>query len=210
MEAPATRRLRRCAAHLRPSTSALAPLPASAAGGTAAPIVATQLPHLSARAGHSAGRLFELRRQSFEEQGFVIIDDFEGHALLPALTAAARRMTAAVNAKSSAAADPTAGYVHRTSAHRGESRGEGWTGASHIFTDEEPWAIRGTLHPLWDVPCFAAFLGSEAVLNFVSGWSGGKLARSELGLCDATLFVNPHEADFSEGWHRDARWPVHL
>jgi hypothetical protein len=150
-------------------------------------------------------KLFELRRTYFEANGFVIIDDFQGHPLLPELTAAARRITAQVNA-TTPDLDPTTAYVHRTSPFRGESRDRGWTGYHHVFTKEEAWAVRGALHPAWKSPCFAQFLGSEEVLAFVDGWSNGQLQRDALGMCDATLFVNPSEGDFSEGWHRDARW----
>ena len=91
----------------------------------------------------------------------------------------------------------------------GESRGEQWTGAQHTFRGEEAWAIRGALHPDWqefvaDQPVFAEFLSSPETVEFIGRWAG--LSPELLTMSDATLFVNPREADFSEGWHRDTRW----
>ena len=159
--AAAIERLRRCKDHLR-GRAALSAVgaPPFAAGGSSPAAVSKQLPHLSIRAGHSAERLFELRRRSFDEQGFVIVDDFQEHPLLPALTAAARRITAAA-VESAAAVDPATAYVHRASPFRGESRGVGWTGATHVFQAEQAWAIRGALHPAWAAPSFAEFLGQR-------------------------------------------------
>ena len=170
-------------------------------------------PKLSVRAGHAPEVLCALRRASFEEQGFVIVDDFEGHPLLPRMLAAAREITALANNSScSAAWDPAVSYVHRTSALRGESRlgRPQWTGGSNVFSRAEAWAVRGLLHPAWraegvdDQPVFAEFLASEAVLGFVHQWCG--MGTDDLGLMDATVFCSPPEADFSEGWHRDVRW----
>ena len=79
----------------------------------------------------------------------MIIDDFEEHPLLERLTAASRTMTALCNAKVPISLDSSKGYVHRTSAMRGESRGAQWTGKEHTFKAEEAWAIRGCLHPAW-------------------------------------------------------------
>ena len=216
LEPAADGRLRHCVEHLAPCGAASRPAPAAAgaedatacaaAAAAAAGAVVTIDPNLSIRAGHSVQRLFELRRQRFARDGFLIVDDFQSHPLLPQLASAARCITAQVNASDAAAVDPTTAYMHRTSPHRGESRSPQWTGAEHVFTRAEAWAIRGALHPVWQTPCFAEFLGSPAVLAFVRRWSGGALDAGQLGLPDATLFVNPQEGDFSEGWHRDVRW----
>ena len=130
--------------------------------------------------------------------------------MLPRLASAGRLAVALASSNQprgvgNPAFDPTQSYVHRTSALRGESRAPQWTGGASVFAAEEAWAIRGLLHPAWrDQPLFTAFLGCPEVELFVRSWSS--LPRDNLGLGDAALFVNPREADFSEGWHRDVRW----
>ena len=64
----------------------------------------------------------QLRLRCLEEHGFVIIDDFESHPLLPRLQAASRSITALSNAKIPLSLDATRSYVHRASEKRGESR----------------------------------------------------------------------------------------
>jgi hypothetical protein len=167
-------------------------------------------PQLSVNSGHSPDVLLERRLRCLAEYGFVIIDDFESHPLLPRLEQASRSIHALCNAKIPLSLDTSRTYVHRVSEQRGESRGEQWTGTQHTFRGEEAWAIRGLLHPDWrefvpDQPVFAEFLSSPETLEFVNRWTG-LTPQSPLAMSDATLFVNPREADFSEGWHRDTRW----
>ena len=123
------------------------------------------------------------------------------------LTAASRTMTALCNAKVPISLDSSKGYVHRTSAMRGESRGAQWTGKEHTFKAEEAWAIRGCLHPAWreyieDQSVFAEWFCHPETLDFLRRWSGVSPEKDPMTMCDATLFVNPREAHFSEGWHR--------
>ena len=167
-------------------------------------------PDLSVNAGHSPEELLKRRLRCLADHGFVIIDDFETHPLLPRLEQASRSIHALCDAKVPLSLDTSRTYVHRVSEKRGESRGEQWTGTQHTFRGEEAWAIRGVLHPDWreyvsDQPVFAEFLTSPETLDFVERWSG-LTPQSPLAMSDATLFVNPREADFSEGWHRDTRW----
>lgn len=143
----------------------------------------------------------------WRKSGFVIIDDFVDHPLLPQMEAAARSITALCNAKVDLSLDTSRSYVHRASEQRGESRGTQWTGTPHVFRGEEAWAIRGLLHPDWKEfvelqPVFAEFLSSPEVLSFLRHWSD--LTPEQLTMTDATLFVNPREAHFSEGWYTDA------
>jgi hypothetical protein len=66
------------------------------------------------------------------------------------------------------------------------------------------------LHPAWravlpDQRVFSEFLCHAASWAFLRSWAPG-LRKQDLALPDVTLFVNPREGDFSEGWHRDTRW----
>ena len=49
---------------------------------------------------------------------------------------------------------------------------------------------------------FLEYLGLPTIMNTAQRFLGGQ----EMQLGDAAPFVNPTEADFSIGWHRDAQW----
>ena len=189
--------------------------------------------------------LRERRLAHLDAHGYVIIDDLGGHPLLDRMEAAARELVRLSNSKAPVSLDTSCGYVHRTSALRGESKPPLWCAAKRSerrtqscarvvrslaltllptrrssrgseaagrpFSHEEAWAIRGALHPAWravvpDQGVFCEFLSSPESFEFLERWSPGLTARpEELGLPDCTLFVNPRESDFSEGWHRDTR-----
>ena len=176
----ATRRLAAVAQHVATTTTAQRLAPAAATTTTtAANVVATLCfgadglvemdPDLSVAAGHAPEELLRRRLASFEEHGFVIIDDFERHPLLPRMAAAARSVHALANAKVPLSLDSSRTYVHRASQQRGESKDEQWTGTPHVFQGEEAWAIRGILHPDWreylgdEQQLWSDFLGSDQV-----------------------------------------------
>ena len=168
-------------------------------------------PSLSRHSGRTFEELLELRLRSLDERGFVVIDDLEEHPLLGRLEAAARAMREVADAKVPISLDSSLGYVHRTSALRGESKSPSWTGGRHMFKREEAWALRGGLHPAWeavlpDQAVFGEFLCSYFSLEWLRRWTKGELTPGRIALPDVTFFVNPREADFSEGWHRDTTW----
>ncbi len=69
------------------------------------------------------------RLAHLEEHGFVIITDFVGNPFIPILREAGRRVTEACSPDHSySKIDCSKGYVHRAK-------------------DDEPWAIRGIIHP---------------------------------------------------------------
>ena len=144
-----------------------------------------------------SSRVLSRRLACFEEHGFVIIDDFENHPLLPRMAAAGRSVHALSNAKVPLSLDTRRTYVHRASEMRGESKDAQWTGTPHVttphpkkldsrdavvrdsarlqvFKGEEAWAIRGILHPDWreylgdEQEVWSEFLGSEQVLLPIS------------------------------------------
>jgi hypothetical protein len=168
-------------------------------------------PELSRHSGRPFGELLEMRLRKLDEEGFVVIDDLEEHPLLGRLEAAARAMREIADAKAPISMDSALGYIHRTSALRNESTPPSWTGAAHCFQREEAWAMRGCLHPAWarvlaDQAVFGEFLCCPFTLDFVRRWTKGELVPGSIALPDVTFFVNPREADFSEGWHRDTTW----
>lgn len=61
----------------------------------------------------------------------------------------------------------TAGYIHRG------------------VEDDSTGAIRGLYHPAFRAPCFAEFMSSPEVLDFVRAWSG--LEKEDLGFSSAPL-----------------------
>jgi hypothetical protein len=143
--------------------------------------------------------------EALERVGWTVVDDFVGSQFLPELLAASRRVIAAANNTSFKSAGSCPTYVHRASSCRKESADRPqWSGKSHTFVEEEAWAIRGLIHPAWHEPIFAEFCASDEVLAFVRRWTGCE--KEELTHGDPTLFCAPTEGDFSEGYHRDARW----
>ena len=122
-----------------------------------------------------------------EEHSFVIINDFVGNPWIPILREAGRRLTEACAPDHGySRIDSSKGYVHRTG-------------------NDEPWAIRGLIHPAFGEPDFAAFHGSEDLLSFVDSWCGG-LAREDLVLAGMLLWCNPRQKEHALGWHRDVTW----
>ncbi|MEE2658851.1 MAG: phytanoyl-CoA dioxygenase family protein [Candidatus Latescibacterota bacterium] len=127
------------------------------------------------------------RLSHLEEHGFVIIDDFVDSPWIPTLRAAGRRVTeACVPEKGYSVIDCSKGYVHRTG-------------------DQEPWAIRGLIHPDFGEPSFAQFHGSDEFLGFVASWCDG-LKPEELTLSGMLLWCNPRQKENVLGWHRDVTW----
>ena len=121
-----------------------------------------------------------------EEHGFVIITDFVGNPWIPILREAGRRVTEACAPEHGySKIDCSKGYVHRAKA-------------------DEPWAIRGLIHPAFGEPCFAEFLGSSDFLDFVRSWCG--LQPHELEMSAMLLWCNPRRNEHKLGWHRDATW----
>jgi hypothetical protein len=142
---------------------------------------AEALPELAAP-GCTPERLAHL-----EEQGFVIITDFVGHPFIPILREAGRRVTEACAPEHGyRQIDGSKGYVHRAA-------------------EEEPWAIRGLIHPAFGEPCFAKFHGSPDFLSFVHSWCHG-LRPEEMTLSGLLLWCNPRRNEHALSWHRDVTW----
>ena len=113
-----------------------------------APAFADFKPELSAP-GSTPERLEHLR-----EHGFVIINDFVDNSWIPMLREAGRRVTQACAPENCYdIIDCSKGYVHRGG-------------------ENEPWAIRGILHPAFQEPVFAEFYGSPDFTGFVQSWCG--------------------------------------
>lgn len=132
--------------------------------------------------GATPERLAHLR-----EHGFVIINDFAGSPWIPVLREAGRRLTEAVRPEHGySRIDSSKGYVHRA-------------------REEEPWAIRGLIHPAFGEPDFAEFHGSPEALAFVASWCRG-LGPEEMAMGGMLLWCNPRGYENKLGWHRDATW----
>ena len=111
-----------------------------AAGTYRATAFADAKPELAAP-GATQERLEHLR-----EHGFVIVTDFVDSPWIPILREAGRRVTeACAPANGYRKIDCSKGYVHRTG-------------------DDEPWAIRGLLHPASRSPALpsSSVLGSSS------------------------------------------------
>ena len=77
-------------------------------------------------------------------------------------------------------------------------------------------AIRGLYHPAFNAPCFAEFMSSPAMLDFVRWWTG--LEKEHLVFASAPLIfcsgnspaaldsLRENWAPGGGGWHRDGRW----
>ena len=136
---------------------------------------------------HAAPGLTRERLAHLEEHGFVIIDDFAGSPWIARLREAGRRLTAAcAPGVGYDRIDTSKGYVHRTG-------------------DDEPWAIRGIIHPAFEEPVFAEFGGSDEFFGFCSAWCKG-LRREDVVLSHWLLWCNPRRQDHALGWHRDLSW----
>ncbi len=146
-----------------------------------APAFADSKPELAAP-GATPERLAHL-----EEHGFVIITDFVGNSMIPILCEAGRRVTEECSPDHGySKIDCSKGYVHRA-------------------RDDEPWAIRGLIHPAFGEPSFAEFLGSPDFLRFVHSWCGG-LRPEDMGMGGMLLWCNPRLHETGPSWHRDVTW----
>ena len=122
-----------------------------------------------------------------QEQGFVIITDFVGSPWIPVLREAGRRVTEACAPENGYdRIDCSKGYVHRA-------------------REEEPWAIRGLIHPAFGEPDFAGFHGSPEFLGFVESWCKG-LRPEDMVMSGMLLWCNPRRNESGPSWHRDVTW----
>ena len=122
-----------------------------------------------------------------EENGYLIINDFVDNPWIPILREAGRRLTEACAPEHGYdKIDCSKGYVHRAK-------------------ENEPWAIRGLIHPAFGEPCFADFHGSTDLLDFVSSWCGG-VQPEDLVMGGMLLWCNPRKNEHKLSWHRDVTW----
>ncbi len=127
------------------------------------------------------------RLAHLKEHGFVIIADFVGNPFIPVLREAGRRVTEACSPENGyGKIDCSKGYVHRAK-------------------EDEPWAIRGIIHPAFKEPVFAEFLGSPDFMSFVDSWCGG-LQPEDLVMIAILLWCNPRRNENKLSWHRDVKW----
>lgn len=136
---------------------------------------------------HSAPGATPERLEHLKEHGFVIINDFVDNPWIPILREAGRRVTeGCAPANKYDVIDCSKGFVHRTG-------------------QEEPWAIRGIIHPAFGEPSFNDFHGSTEFLDFVSNWCQG-LQPEDLTFRGTLLWANPRTHENKLGWHRDETW----
>lgn len=147
-----------------------------------AAIFADSKPELSG-SGATPERLAHLK-----EHGFVIIDDFVDNVWIPKLREAGRRVTeACAPEKVYDIIDCSKGYVHREKG-------------------DEPWAIRGLVHPAFGEPEFAEFHGSDDFLDFVDAWCVDGFNPDDAVLGGLLLWCNPRKRENQLSWHRDTTW----
>ena len=147
-----------------------------------APAFADALPELSAP-GATPERLAYLA-----EHGFVIINDFVDNPWIPTLRDAGRRVTEACAPENGySKIDCSKGYIHRAAG-------------------DEPWALRGLVHPAFGEPSFAEFHGSDELLHFVDSWCVDGLKPEDTVFAGLLLWCNPRKKEHALGWHRDATW----
>ncbi len=136
---------------------------------------------------HAAPGLTPERLAHLDEHGFVIINDFVNSPWIAKLREAGRRLTAACAPDIGYdRIDTSKGYVHRTDG-------------------DEPWAIRGIIHPAFGEPVFAEFHGSDEFFDFCSSWCGG-IQREDVVMGHTLMWCNARKADNVLGWHRDLSW----
>jgi hypothetical protein len=146
-----------------------------------APAFADALPE------HAAPGATEERLAHLQAHGFVIISDFVDSSWIPLLREAGRRVTEACAPELGySKLDSSKGYVHRAAG-------------------DEPWAIRGLVHPAFGEPNFADFHGSDDFLSFVESWTGG-LTPEDVTFAGLLLWCNPRQKEHALGWHRDVTW----
>ena len=140
-----------------------------------------------AKSEHAAPGATPERLEYLQEHGFVIVTDFVASHWIPILREAGRRVTeACAPANGYRRIDCSKGYVHRAG-------------------DDEPWAIRGLIHPAFEEPAFAEFLGSPEFLDFIAAWCHG-LGPKEMVMSPMLLWCNPRLGENRLGWHRDVTW----
>jgi len=136
---------------------------------------------------HSAPGVTPERLAQLGEHGFVIINDFVDSPWIPKLREAGRRVTQACAPEVGYdRLDTSKGYVHRAG-------------------KDEPWAIRGIMHPAFGEPLFAEFHGSDEFVEFCSLWCGG-FDREDLVMGHSLLWSNIRKEPRPMGWHRDLSW----
>ena len=122
-----------------------------------------------------------------QKHGYLIINDFVDHPMIPVLREAGRRVTEACAPEHGYdKIDCSKGYVHRAK-------------------EDEPWAIRGLVHPAFNEPSFAEFHGCEEFLSFVSSWCNG-LGPEDMAMGGLLLWCNPRRNENGPSWHRDVTW----
>ena len=122
-----------------------------------------------------------------QKHGFVIINDFANNSWIPILRDAGRRVTEACTPDLGySRIDCSKGYVHRTK-------------------HDEPWAIRGLIHPAFREPCFAGFFGCSEFLDFIASWCHG-LQPQDMVMGNMLLWCNPRIHEHGPIWHRDKTW----
>ena len=127
------------------------------------------------------------RLAHLNEHGFVIITEFVDNPWIPILREAGRRVTEACSPDYGyCKIDCSKGYVHRTG-------------------DDEPWAVRGIIHPAFEEPSFAEFHGSPDFLSFVHSWCNG-LQPEDMVMGGMLLWCNPRLREYGPSWHRDTTW----
>lgn len=137
---------------------------------------------------HSAPGATPERLAHLEEHSYIIINDFIDNPWIPILREAGRRITKACQPEQGYdKLDLSKGYVHRTE-------------------HDEPWAIRGIVHPAFGEPSFANFHGSDDFMSFVDSWCVGGLAPEDVAFSTMLLWCNPREHVHKLGWHRDTQW----
>lgn len=136
---------------------------------------------------HSAPGGTPERIAHLAEHGFVIINDFVNSPWIAKLREAGRRLTEACQPENGYdVIDTSKGYVHRTG-------------------NDEPWAIRGLMHPAFNEPVFAEFHGSEEFIGFCESWCHD-FDRENLVMGHPLLWANPRSTENALSWHRDLRW----
>ncbi|MYB00369.1 hypothetical protein F4X90_11920 [Candidatus Poribacteria bacterium] len=116
----------------------------------------------------------------------MIINDFVDNPWIPTLREAGRRVTQACAPENGYdVIDCSKGYVHRAG-------------------ENEPWAIRGIIHPAFKEPDFTEFYGSPDFTGFVKAWCS--VEPEDLVMTNILLWCNPRKKENRLGWHRDVTW----
>lgn len=127
----------------------------------------------------------QAQRESFNDQGFLVVDDMCDPADLAPLLAETRRIVHGVWDGSLPRGDP------------------GLTGLPSFGDEpEKTWAIRGLLSPYFASSVFADYFCSEPVLRYTRGFLRQSEEKWMMG--DCLIFTSPDvEGVPGIGWHRD-------